>query len=143
QHPVHVIVTDQRMPQMTGVELLRKARAEGPDAIRILFTGYADIKSVIDAINGAQVYRYLTKPWDPDDVFALLREACEQYEPLTERRQLFRDLNTHVDACQEVLRNTANPQHEALSRAGDDLLSRLARVLGDGGRGEGSGQAAH
>jgi response regulator RpfG family c-di-GMP phosphodiesterase len=132
QHPVHVIMTDQRMPQMTGVELLRKARADCPDAIRILFTGYADIKSVIDAINEAQVYRYLTKPWDPDDVFALLRQACEQYNRIAERQRLLRDLQTHVAACQEALRQSADQQHESLTRNGEEVLARLARVLGNG-----------
>src|SRR6266436_87150 len=54
--PIHVIMTDQRMPEMTGVELLRRARGECPEAIRIVFTGYADIKAVIDAINQGQIY---------------------------------------------------------------------------------------
>src|SRR4051794_34555392 len=58
QHPVHVIMTDQRMPQMTGAEFLRRARGDCPEAIRIVFTGYADIKSVIDAINNGHIYRY-------------------------------------------------------------------------------------
>src|SRR5262249_34114608 len=65
RQPVEVIMTDQRMPQMTGVELLRRAQGECPEAIRIVFTGYADIKAVIDAINQGHVYRFLTKPWDP------------------------------------------------------------------------------
>jgi DNA-binding NtrC family response regulator len=132
QHPIHVIMTDQRMPQMTGAELLRRARDEFPEGIRILFTGYADIKSVIDAINEGQVYRYLTKPWDPDDVFALLRQACEQYERIAERRQLLHDLQTYVAACQEVLQQK-HPEHEALLRAGSELQARLGRVLGESG----------
>src|SRR5437762_14016431 len=61
ERPVHVILTDQRMPEMTGVELLRRAKGECPEAIRIIFTGYADIKSVVDAINQGRIYRYLTR----------------------------------------------------------------------------------
>src|SRR5207249_933664 len=66
-HATHVIMSDQRMPGMTGIELLRQTRLHYPAAIRIVFTGYADIKAVIDAINEGHVYHYLTKPWDPDD----------------------------------------------------------------------------
>jgi response regulator RpfG family c-di-GMP phosphodiesterase len=77
QHPVDVIMTDQRMPRMTGVELLRRARGECPEAVRIIFTGYADIRAVIDAINEGRIYRYLVKPWDPDDLRQLLHEACD------------------------------------------------------------------
>src|SRR5215468_8350579 len=80
QHPVHVIMTDQRMPQMTGVELLRRVQGDFPEAIRIVFTGYADIKAVIDAVNQGQIYRYVTKPWDPDELRDMLHEACEHYE---------------------------------------------------------------
>src|SRR5438445_537437 len=72
QHPIHVIMTDQRMPRMTGVELLRQAQMEHPEAIRIVFTGYADLKAVVDAVNQGHIYRYLTKPWDPDDLLTVL-----------------------------------------------------------------------
>src|SRR5438093_1441244 len=63
---VHVIMTDQRMPGMTGVELLSQVQGEHPDAIRVVFTGYADIKAVIDAVNEGHIFRYITKPWDPE-----------------------------------------------------------------------------
>jgi DNA-binding NtrC family response regulator len=102
QHPVQVIMTDQRMPEMTGTELLRKARGERPEALRILFTGYADVKAVIDAINHAQVYRYLTKPWDPDELRELLHEACEQHERHAERRRLLTEMRDHAGHCPEL-----------------------------------------
>ena len=85
QHPVPVVVADQRMPEMTGVDLLSRARGECPEAVRIIFTGYADIKAVVDAVNRGEIYRYLTKPWDPDELAAVLRRACEHYEVLAER----------------------------------------------------------
>src|SRR5260370_42568557 len=66
QHPIHLIMTDQRMPEMTGAELLSRSRGQCPEAIRIIFTGYADLKAVVDAANRGEIYRYLTKPWDPD-----------------------------------------------------------------------------
>ena len=96
QHPVHVIMTDQRMPQMTGVELLQRAKGDCPEATRIVFTGYADIKAVIEGINRGEIYRYLTKPWDPDDLVVTLREACAHHDHFAERRQLLLDLREYV-----------------------------------------------
>src|SRR5262245_55854346 len=88
RHPGQVIITDQRMPNMTGTELLRRAHGDFSEAIRIVFTGYADIKSVVDAINHGQIYRYLTKPWDPDELIAVLHEACEQHDRISDRKSL-------------------------------------------------------
>src|SRR5262245_50940584 len=99
--PIHAIMTDQRMPHMTGVELLQRAREECPEAVRIVFTGYADIKAVIDAVNQGQVYRYLTKPWDPDELVAVFRQACDYYDRLTQRRMLLLDLREHLKRCGE------------------------------------------
>src|SRR6516225_12472334 len=79
---IHVVMTDQRMPGMSGVEFLRRVRTEQPDAIRLLFTGYADIKAVIDAINEGNVFRYITKPWDPEELLTILHQAGEQYDLL-------------------------------------------------------------
>ena len=65
---VGVILTDQRMPGMTGVELLARSRETHPDAVRVLLTGFTDVEALVDAINEAQVYRYVSKPWEPRDL---------------------------------------------------------------------------
>jgi DNA-binding NtrC family response regulator len=126
RHPVHVVLTDQRMPKMTGVELLSRARGECPDTVRIIFTGYADLKAVIDAVNKGEVYRYLTKPWDPDDLRAVLQEACAHYEEVAERRRLLTDLRDHL-ARGAALQGEAG--REEWTQAGQALLARLDRVL--------------
>ena len=118
KHPIHVIMTDQRMPEMTGVELLRRARGECPEAIRIVFTGYADIKSVVDAINHGQIYRYLTKPWDPDELCAMLHEACDYYDRIAERRRLLLDLRDFL---------TRDERPSAVGR--EELLGRLNEAI--------------
>ena len=100
QHPIHVIMTDQRMPEMTGVELMRRAKTEYPDAIRIVFTGYADIKAVVNAINNGGLFRYITKPWDPDELIDLLHEAAAEYDGFVQRRQLLADLREHLELGQ-------------------------------------------
>src|SRR5262245_45944591 len=129
QHPVHVIMTDQRMPQMTGVELLRRAQGDCPEAIRLIFTGYADIKAVIDAINQGQIYRYLTKPWDPDELVAVLKQACEHYERVQERRRLLRDLRDYVGRSQTLLQGAADAGAAPAGQDARALLERLDRVL--------------
>ncbi|MBI3294852.1 MAG: hybrid sensor histidine kinase/response regulator [Deltaproteobacteria bacterium] len=76
----HLIISDQRMPEMTGVELLEKVKGVQPDAVRILLTGYTDVDSVIGAVNRGQIYRYIAKPWDPEDLKITLRQANEAYK---------------------------------------------------------------
>ncbi len=88
----HVIMSDQRMPSMTGVEFLRRAKILRPEATRLLFTGYADVKAIIDAINQGSVFRYVTKPWDPDELMAVVRQAVEHRDLLSEKRRLLDEL---------------------------------------------------
>ena len=116
RQPVQVIMTDQRMPEMTGVEFLRRSCGECPQALRIVFTGYADIKAVIDAINEGQIYRYLTKPWDPDELLAVLRQAFEHHDNIAERRRLLLDLREHL---------ARSPAQDG----GGELAARLDRAL--------------
>ena len=82
QHPepIAVIITDQRMPNMTGVQFLEQSMKTHPDAIRIILTGYTDIESIIQAINSGQIYRYLNKPWDPVDLLSTVDRAAERFE---------------------------------------------------------------
>lgn len=80
QNQMTVIISDQRMPQMTGVELLAESLKTHPQAIRILLTGYTDIESIVKAINNGQVYRYVTKPWDSVDLTNAVDKAVERYE---------------------------------------------------------------
>lgn len=76
---IHVILSDQRMPRMTGIEFFESIKDEFPYPIRILITGYTDINAVIDAINRGQVYKYLTKPWNEEDVRIYIEKAYEVY----------------------------------------------------------------
>jgi len=126
EQEVHLVMTDQRMPEMTGVEFLGHVRGDHPEAIRLLFTGYADIKAVIDAINQGNVYRYITKPWDPDDLQIVIRQAAEQYDLLVERKRLLAELQV---TNQELLK--ANEIKEAFIRvASHELRTPLAILYG-------------
>ena len=94
---VALIVTDQRMPNMTGVEFLAASMKLCPDAIRILLTGFTDIESVIGAINSGQVYRYVTKPWDPVDLANTVDKAVERYDLANELKIKNAELKSALD----------------------------------------------
>ena len=79
QHEVGVVLSDQRMPGMTGTELLEKVQADYPDTIRLLITAYSDLQAAEDAINRGHVRRYLRKPWEPESLKAELRDALDIY----------------------------------------------------------------
>lgn len=79
ENEIHVIITDQRMPGMTGIEFLESILDMYPDPPRILLTGYADINAVIDAINKGSVYKYVQKPWDDDELRMTINSALELY----------------------------------------------------------------
>jgi len=89
---VHVVMSDQRMPGMTGVDVLRHARRLRPDATRLMMTAYADTPAVIDAINQGSVYRYIAKPWDPDELLSVVRQAVEKYDLIAEKARLVAEL---------------------------------------------------
>lgn len=77
--PIALIITDQRMPEMTGVEFLEKTLLSHPETVRILLTGYTDLDSVITAVNKGQIFRYLTKPWDPVDLGNTVDHAIDRF----------------------------------------------------------------
>src|SRR5438477_482478 len=93
---VHIVMTDQRMPQVTGVELLSKIRTGHPRAVRMLFTGYADFESIIAAINQGHIFQFLKKPWQPEELEAAVREAAEEYERLVERADQVERLRVEI-----------------------------------------------
>jgi len=89
---IQIIITDQRMPVMTGIEFLESIIPDFPDPIRILLTGYADINAVIDAINKGQVYKYIQKPWMDEDLRINIEKAYEIYALRKENRELTEQL---------------------------------------------------
>jgi len=106
QHEVGVIVSDQRMPEMTGVEFLRKAHELYPDTIRIVLSGYTELNSVTDAINHGAIYKFLTKPWEDDLLRANIEEAFQRHEMKQENDLLKHELEKRVEEkTREVTRN--------------------------------------
>jgi DNA-binding NtrC family response regulator len=88
QHDVALLISDQRMPSMTGIELMKRTISLRPQMVKILLTGYTDVSALIEAINSGLVYRYLTKPWDNDDLNLTVIRALEHYEILKSKHLL-------------------------------------------------------
>ena len=76
-HDVQVVISDQRMPDKQGTEVLRDIKEKSPNTIRILLTGYADLNAVIDSVNEGEIYRYITKPWQNDELKDVINKATE------------------------------------------------------------------
>ena len=108
--PVAVVITDQRMPGMTGVELLSKIYERFPESVRIILTGFADSEVTIKAINDGHIYGYVNKPWEPDELKAIVRRATELHKLTRENRRLvddLRDANLFLAAVMDRLRTGA------------------------------------
>ena len=87
---VAVIISDQRMPEMKGTEFLSRTVPQFPDTMRIILTGFTDVEDLVEAINSGQVYRYITKPWDPNELKVVVQRAAETYELLKQRTEELR-----------------------------------------------------
>lgn len=127
---VAVVLTDQRMPRLSGAELLARASTLAPETVRVLLTGYTDVEAVIQAVNEAKIYYYVAKPWNNEKILELIREAAETHLVLGEERQLLRELaqlgrETAVAALRsDVARNST----AALVRGVADLRATLAHA---------------
>lgn len=129
--PVAVVVADQRMPGMTGVEFLSEACRRHPKTQRILLTGYTEVDGLVDAINAGRVFGYLSKPWHPDDLLATVRRASETHELLRDREALLSDLREKNRTLHQLLERMRRLQSEKIQ------AERLAAI------GKLSGMVAH
>ena len=112
-----MLIVDQRMPDMTGTELLARSMATHPDAIRILLTGYTGIDTLVEAINAGHVYYYLTKPWEPRELRLVVRRGLERYDVEADRQRLMRELER---ACARLQRE-ADQKGRLLALASHEL----------------------
>lgn len=121
---VDVIMSDQRMQGMSGIEFLRQVKVLYPETIRIVLSGYTELKSVTDAINEGAIYRFLTKPWNDDQLRANIQDAFNHKELADENRRL----SQMVQAANEGLAN-ANNQLRELIEGKQSLLNREGTAL--------------
>lgn len=102
-HPIQVIITDQRMPEVTGVQFLEKVIPDFPDAIRMILTGFSDIEDIIKAINTGQVFRYITKPWDYNELKMTIDNALQLYDLQYLSKNRLRTLENKVAAQDRII----------------------------------------
>ena len=124
-HPVDVIVTDQRMPGMSGVEFLRRAKVLHPETMRIVLSGYTDLQTVTEAINEGAVYKFITKPWEDEQLRGSIAEAFRQKELAEENRRL----SMSVQLANRELED-ANAQLRQLLAERDERIVRDQAALG-------------
>ncbi len=146
QGPVSVVISDQRMPEMTGVEFLSRVYERHPSTARVILTGFADMDATIRAINDGHVYAYVTKPWEPDDLRQVIRRAVQHHELTVENERLLRELrgaNVFLEAVMDQLdvgavaidadgmvRETNRPAREYLGLEQDPRGQKLHDLLG-------------
>lgn len=118
KHSVGIIISDQRMPHMTGVEFLRKAKILYPKTLRIVLSGYTELESVTGAINEGSIYKFLTKPWDDDLLRKNIREAFQYYEMEQENLRLTRELQS---ANEELFLLNKNLEQKVKEKTGEIL----------------------
>lgn len=126
EYPIELIITDQRMPGVTGVEFLEKIIGAHPEPIRMVLTGFADIESIIAAINKGEVHRYITKPWEEDDIKMVIDSAIETFRLRAENRKLVE----HLARYNEELEATVAARTAELKHKSDELETSNHNVVG-------------
>ncbi len=148
---VAVVITDQRMPKMTGVELLREVRSRQPEAVGIILTAFTDVDVLIEAINLGQVYRYITKPWDAKEVRGVLQYAIERFHLYRENKKLAAQLAEYTGYLNQQLHGEFDfgniigdsaPLREVLSKV-EQVAPTNSTVLLRGETGTGKELVAH
>jgi signal transduction histidine kinase len=119
ENDIQIVISDQKMPDISGVEFFELITKDFPHPVRMLLTGYADIEAVIDAINRGQVYRYIAKPWDENDLRITIRNAFDIYKTRKELREKNRDLERAYNELEKFVYSASH-----------DLRAPLASILG-------------
>jgi len=102
--PIDLIITDQRMPKMTGIQFLERTLPEYPDMIRMILTGFSDVEAIIGAINSGRVFRYITKPWDENELRMTMENARQLSDLSKNNRALVMQLQKKVEEQEKTLR---------------------------------------
>lgn len=130
RHEVALLITDQRMPGMTGIELLKRTVAFRPHMVRIILTGYTDMSALVEAINCGHVYKYVTKPWSNEDLRLTVERALEHYETNRSRNELEQANMRLSIRLQQMTRGVVRTIADALDARDEHLYGHARRVSG-------------
>lgn len=121
ENDIQVLITDQKMPEMTGTELLEKVLPEFPDVIRMILTGFADIEAIVKAVNKCGIYKYITKPWDKGEMKLTIDKALEMYELKNDKIKLIKELEDINSTLEEKVEVRTEELAEANKRLMDSI----------------------
>ena len=130
---VHVVASDFRMPGTSGVDLLREVKQRFPNTVRVILSGYADGHVIVDSINVGEVYRFLPKPWNDDELIVTLRQCFEQHKLLSENQRLLeqvKEQNDELREMNELLEQAVNQRSRSLQLSQEVLEKLPLPVLG-------------
>ena len=127
QHDINLVITDQRMPEMTGVEFLEKIKLQYPDCIRMIMTGFSDMEAIIQAINKGNIYRYISKPWNRAELKITIDSAFEVYNLKLQNRNLIADLKEINQNLEKIVEQRTR-QIEQQSRNITDSIHYASRI---------------
>ncbi len=120
---VALVISDYRMPEMTGVQFLAEVKKLYPNTIRIILSGYADVVAIVEAINDGQVYKFLSKPWNDQDILTTVRRSLEHYSLQEENSALLLELQI---ANRELKKHTGSLEQKVDERSRDLVLKNRA-----------------
>ncbi len=116
---ISLIICDQRMPEMTGIEFFKVLKESHPDVIRIILTGYTDVEDLIEAINTVGLYRYVTKPWNNHELQLIIQRALEHYEAMTDNKKLINELKTVNEGLETTVLKRTQELNDANKQLGE------------------------
>ncbi len=133
QIPIQVVVTDQRMPEMAGIDFLSSLREQRPEIVRMMMTGFSETPVAIDAINRGEVFRFITKPWNDEEFKATLRQAFDHFDLRSEIKrlgQIARDQNRKLQDMNRSLESKVRDRTKHLTEQHQELRTAFVQIIG-------------
>ena len=131
EKPFSLILSDQRMPGMSGAQLLEQAKEIAPDTIRYLITGYSDVDAITDAVNKGAIHRYISKPWNSDDLIETIKSGLDQHELIMENHRLFKlakDQNKKLYELNVQLKESTTTHKKSIADLDNQISALNARL---------------
>lgn len=129
EHPIRVVVVDERMPEMTGMEFLGRAREINPNTLNIMLTAYSDMTVAIQGINGGLLHRYLLKPWNTEELVPVVRQLFDQAQLESQNRELARELKAKNDELQARIQELHGTQEKLVNNERLTTIGQLSASI--------------